>query len=79
MVSLSCAIKGNHKGICLHHITRRGAPSEFINFPDYITCILNFNWPRGSTGVQRYGCIPRSAANNLGEIPKNLGAPNLLF
>ena len=29
------------------------------------------NWPRGSTGVQRYGCIPRSAANNLGEIPKN--------
>ena len=28
-------------------------------------------WPRGSTGVQRYGCIPRSAANNLGEIPKN--------
>ena len=35
--------------------------------------------PRGSTGVQRYGCIPRSAANNLGEIPKKLGAPNLLF
>ena len=33
----------------------------------------------GSTGVQRYRCIPRSAANNLGEIPKNLGAPNLLF
>ena len=29
------------------------------------------DWPRGSTGVQRYGCIPRSAANNLGEIPKN--------
>ena len=25
-------------------------------------------WPRGSTGVQRYGCILRSAANNLGEI-----------
>ena len=22
--------------------------------------------------MQRYGCIPRSAANNLGEIPKNL-------
>ena len=36
-------------------------------------------WPRGSTGVQRYGCIPRSAANKLGEIPKKLGAPNLLF
>ena len=44
MVSLSCAPayreKGNHKGICLHYITRRGAPSELINFPDYITCIL---------------------------------------
>ena len=38
-----------------------------------------YYWPRGSTGVQRYGCIPRSAANKLGEIPKNLGAPNLLF
>ena len=32
--------KGNHKGICLHYITRRGAPSELINFPDFITCIL---------------------------------------
>ena len=44
MVSLSCAPayreKGNHKGICLHYITRRGAPSELINFPDSITCIL---------------------------------------
>ena len=44
MVSLSCAPayreKGDHKGICLHYITRRGAPSELINFPDYITCIL---------------------------------------
>ena len=38
-----------------------------------------FSWPRGSTGVQRYGCIPRSAANNLGEIPQKLGAPNPLF
>ena len=36
-------------------------------------------WPQGSTGVQRYGCIPRSAANNLGEIPQKLGAPNPLF
>ena len=36
-------------------------------------------WPRGSTGVQRYGCIPRSAANTLGEIPQKLGAPNPLF
>ena len=40
MVSLSCARKGNHKGICLHYISRLGAPSELINFPDYITCIL---------------------------------------
>ena len=37
------------------------------------------HWPRGSTGVQRYGCILRTAADNLGEIPKILGAPNLLF
>ena len=37
------------------------------------------NWQRGSTGVQRYGCIPRSAANNLGQIPQKLGAPNPLF
>ena len=36
-------------------------------------------WPRGSTGVQRYGCIPRSAANNSGEIPQKLGALNPLF
>ena len=41
--------------------------------------IKDINWPRGSMGVQRYGSILRSAANNLGEIPKNLGAPNLLF
>ena len=41
MVSLLPAReKGNHKGICLHYISRRGAPSELINFPDYITCIL---------------------------------------
>ena len=39
----------------------------------------SFFWPRGSTGVQRYGCIPRSAANNLGEFPQKLGAPKLLF
>ena len=37
------------------------------------------DWSRGSTGVQRYRCIPRSAANKLGEIPKKLGSPNLLF
>ena len=37
------------------------------------------HWPRGSTGVQRYGCIPRSAANNLGELPQKLRAPNPLF
>ena len=37
------------------------------------------SWSRGSTGVPRYGCIPRSAANNLGQIPQKLGAPNPLF
>ena len=36
-------------------------------------------WQRGSTGVERYGCIPRSAANNLGEIPRKMGALNPLF
>ena len=35
--------------------------------------------PRGSTGVERYGRIPRSAANNLGEIFWKMGAPNPLF
>ena len=38
-----------------------------------------YRWPRGSTGVERYGCIPRSGANNLGEIPQKMGAPNPLF
>ena len=37
------------------------------------------SWQRGSTGVERYGCIPRSAANNFGEIPQKMGAPNRLF
>ena len=27
-------------------------------------------WPQRSTGVERYGCILRHAANNLGEIPE---------
>ena len=40
MVSLSCTRKGEPQGNLLHYITRRGAPSELINFPDYITCIL---------------------------------------
>ena len=30
----------------------------------------NSLWRRGSTGVDRYGCILRSAKNNLGEIPQ---------
>ena len=34
----------------------------------------DFYWLRGSTGVERYGCIPRSAANNLGEIPQKNGS-----
>ena len=36
-------------------------------------------WPRGSTGVQRYGCIPQSAANNLEEIPQKLGLQTPCF
>ena len=44
-----------------------------------LTFSTNRNWPRGSTGVQRYGCIPQSVANNLGEIPQKMGAPNPLF
>ena len=31
----------------------------------------NFGHGEGSTGVQRYGCILPSAANNFGEIPEN--------
>ena len=27
----------------------------------------------GSTGVERYGCIPWSAASNSGEIPPKMG------
>ena len=50
--------------------------TAFFGAPDFGQ---NLDWPRGSTGVQRYGCIPRSAANNLGEIPQKLGAPNPLF
>ena len=38
----------------------------------------NFAWPRGSTGVQRYGGILRSAANNLGEIPQKIGSSKFL-
>ena len=37
------------------------------------------NLATGSTAVQRYGCIPRSAASNSGEIPPKLGALNSLF
>ena len=37
-------------------------------------------WRRGGiTGVERYRCILRSAANNLGEIPQNMGAQILWF
>ena len=37
------------------------------------------SWSLGSTGVQRYGCSPQSAANNSGQIPQKSGAPNPLF
>ena len=44
MVSLSCARKGEPQGnlFTLHYPT--GAPSELINFPDCITCILKAHW-----------------------------------
>ena len=35
-------------------------------------------WSRGSTGVQRYGCIPRSAVNNFGTDPSNIGSSKSL-
>ena len=37
------------------------------------------NWQRGSTGVERYGCIPQSAANNLGDIPRKWELQNPCF
>ena len=53
---------------------------SFLAFPILVCpffffpfCLSPF-WSRGGTGVQRYGCIPRSAANNLGQIPRKLGA-----
>ena len=51
--------------------------SDFFRFLPI--CFQNKSWPRGSTGVKRYGCIPRSAANKLGRIPKILGAQNPYF
>ena len=37
-------------------------------------------WERGSGGGQRYRCIPRSAANNLGKIPlKNESSKSLVL
>ena len=65
---------------------RRGAKNFWTRFESFFgSFFLTFfkpffvSWPRGSTGVQRYGCIPQSAANNLGEFPQKLGAPNPLF
>ena len=67
MVSLSCARKGEPQRnlFTLHYPT--GVPSELINFPDYITCILkahrnlecndfvpNGNYARGHCGT--HGC-----------------------
>ena len=38
------------------------------------------DWPWGSPGAERYGCILQSAAHNLGEIPsKKKEALNSLF
>ena len=49
-----------------------------LHIVDTFIC-LQKAWQRGSTGVERYGCIQRSAANNLGEIPQKMGALNPLF
>ena len=43
---------------------------------------VNHSLATGSTGVEGYGCIPRSATNNLEEILRKMGAPkpfNALF
>ena len=72
-----------------NHYTQNDYRTELYYFPIIVgdfcsviaepNCSRNCFWPQGSTGVQKYGCIPRSAANNLGEIPQNMGAPNPLF
>ena len=40
MVSLSCVRKGTARESVYITLPDGGAPSELINFPDYITCIL---------------------------------------
>ena len=40
--------------------------------PPFVFLLVTLCWPR-------YGCIPRSGANNLGEISLKLGAPNPWF
>ena len=56
------------------HMSNFGSnlPTQKVHEPTFIC------WPRGSTGVQRYGRIPWSAANNLGEIPKKSGSSKSL-
>ena len=40
--------------------------------------VMTIFWPQGSTGVQRYGCIPQSAAEQLGRDPSKFGSPKSL-
>ena len=44
------------------------------SFRDVSGLFLNFSfqfcWSWGSTDVERYECIPQSAANNFGEVPQ---------
>ena len=58
---LSECSAGSLRGFCGVSAGFRGGPRDFPRF----------SWPRGSMGVERYGRIPRSAANNLGRIPTN--------
>ena len=54
----------------LPHFCRVAALKLAAEFPAF-SALFVF-WPRGSTGVQRYGCIPRSAAEQLArDPPKN--------
>ena len=36
-------------------------------------------WRQGSTGAERSRCVPKSAANNLEQIPQKMGVPKSLF
>ena len=61
-------------------------PSRFSSFlRTQVACCrsnlhaVDLTWSWREHGCRKYGCIPRSAGNNLGEIPQQLGAANPLF